>query len=88
LANYFLPNIKQPWHWVTVGTSFVTLAFFLASFGFDFYIQRASNIPKIYGTLAGFIIFMIWIYIANLILLIGAEMDTAMEELTEAGVFA
>jgi membrane protein len=88
LANYFLPNIKRPWHWVTVGTSFVTLAFFLASFGFDFYIQRASNIPKIYGTLAGFIIFMIWIYIANLILLIGAEMDTAMEELTEAGVFA
>ena len=88
LANYFLPNIKRPWHWVTVGASFVTLAFFIASFGFDFYIQRASNIPKIYGTLAGFIIFMIWIYIANLILLIGAEVDTAMEELTDAGVSA
>lgn len=88
LANYFLPNSKRAWHWVSPGTWFVTLAFFFASFGFDFYIQHASNIPKIYGTLAGFIIFMIWIYIANLILLIGAETDTAMEESTEAGVSA
>jgi membrane protein len=88
LVNYFLPNVKRSWHWITVGTSFVTLAFFLASFGFDFYIQHASNIPKIYGTLAGFIIFMIWIYIANIILLIGAETDTAIEELTHPGVTA
>jgi membrane protein len=88
LVNYFLPNVKRSWHWITVGTSFVTLAFFLASFGFDFYIQHASNIPKIYGTLAGFIIFMIWIYIANIILLIGAETDTVIEELTHPGVTA
>lgn len=88
LVNYFLPNVKRSWHWITVGTSFVTLAFFLASFGFDFYIQHASNIPKIYGTLAGFIIFMIWIYIANIILLIGAETDTVIEELTHPGATA
>src|ERR1700730_9435214 len=65
LINYFLPNVKQRWHWITIGRSFVTLAFFLASVGFDFYIKHASNIPKIYGALAGFIIFMIWIYIAG-----------------------
>jgi membrane protein len=88
LLNYFLPNVKRAWRWITPGTSLVTLAFFLASFGFDFYIQHASNIPRIYGTLAGFIIFMIWIYIASLILLIGAETDTAMEDLAGAGVTA
>ena len=36
----------------------------------------------------GFIILMIWIYMANLILLIGAETDTALEELTDMGASA
>jgi membrane protein len=88
LINYFLPNVKQRWHWITIGRSFVTLAFFLASVGFDFYITHASNIAKIYGVLAGFIIFMLWIYIANFILLVGAETDTAIKELTNAGASA
>ena len=87
LINYFLPNVKRAWHCITPGTSFVTLAFFLASIAVDFYVQHASNIPKVYGTLAGFIIIilMTWIYIANLILLIGAEINAALEELTDAG---
>jgi len=85
LVDYFLPNVKQAWHWLTVGKAFVTLAFFLASFGFDYYIQHASNIPKIYGALAGFTIFMTWIYIASIILLVGAETDTAIKELSHAG---
>src|SRR5260370_4034862 len=82
LINYFLPNVKQRWHWITIGRSFVTLAFFLASVGFDFYIKHASNIPKIYGTLAGFIIFMIWIYIAAFILLVDSETCSAVKQLT------
>jgi membrane protein len=88
LVYYFLPNVKRSWHWITVGSAFVTLAFFLASIGFDFYIKHASNIPKVYGTLAGFIIFLIWIYIANMILLIGAETDRVIRELRDAGVTA
>ena len=87
LINYFLPDVKRAWRRITPGTSFVTLAFFLASIAVDFYVQHASNIPKVYGTLAGFIIIilMIWIYIANLILLGGAEINAALEELTDAG---
>lgn len=88
LMNYLLPDIKRTWHWLTVGTSFVTLAFVLASVGFNFYIRHSPEIPRIYGALAGFIIFMFWIYIASLILLIGAETDTAIEELTRAGAAA
>jgi membrane protein len=88
LINYFLPNVRQRWHWITIGRLFVTLAFFLASVGFDFYITHASNIPKIYGALAGFIIFMIWIYIASFIVLVGTETDTAIKELRNAGASA
>jgi uncharacterized BrkB/YihY/UPF0761 family membrane protein len=42
-----------------------------------------SNIPKIYGALGGFIVLMLWIYAVNLIVLIGAETDTALHELRD-----
>jgi uncharacterized BrkB/YihY/UPF0761 family membrane protein len=38
-------------------------------------------LPRIYGTLAGFIVLMLWIYISTIILLVGAEADTAMAEI-------
>ncbi len=88
LANYFLPSGKCSWHWLTPGTSFVAVTFVLGSVGLDFYIEHSSIVPKVYGTLAGVIIFMIWIYMASLVLLIGAETDTAIKELTQERVFA
>ena len=88
LVNYFLPSGKRSWNWLSPGTSFVALTFVLASFGFDYYIQHSSIIPRVYGALAGVIIFMIWIYMSSLILLIGAETDTAIKELTQQRAFA
>jgi membrane protein len=80
LINYFLPAKARPWRWLTPGTIFVALAFAAATLGFNFYVAHGSNIPKIYGALAGFIVLMLWIYVANLILLIGAETDTVLRE--------
>jgi membrane protein len=81
LANYFLPDGKRTRRWLTPGTSFVAITFVLASVAFNIYIQHSPNIPRVYGTLAGFIVFMMWIYMANLILLIGAETDAAIAEM-------
>jgi uncharacterized BrkB/YihY/UPF0761 family membrane protein len=44
-------------------------------------VAYGSNIPRIYGALGGFIVLMLWIYAVNLIVLIGAETDTALHEL-------
>jgi membrane protein len=87
LINYFLPAEGRPWRWYSPGTVFVALAFGVATLGFDFFVTHGSNIPKIYGALAGFVVLMLWIYAANLILLIGAETDTAVRarRLHEAG---
>ena len=87
LINYFLPNGDRPWRWLTPGTALVGLSFFMASMAFNFYLQHFSNYPKFYGTLAGFIILMVWIYISSVILLIGAETDNAMEKLKALGAF-
>ena len=81
LLNYFLPAVKRPWRWLSPGTVFVVLSFGLASLGLNLYVRFSTMLPRIYGTLAGFIILMLWIYISTAILLIGAETDKVMDEL-------
>jgi membrane protein len=87
LIHYFLPDSKRPWRWLSPGTLFVAISFVLASLGLNLYARYNSMLSRIYGTLAGFIILMLWIYISTVILLIGAEADTAMAEVRkhEAG---
>lgn len=80
LINYFLPARGRPWRWFTPGTIFVALAFTVATLGFNFYVAHGSNIPEIYGALAGFVVLMLWVYAANLLLLIGAETDAALRD--------
>jgi membrane protein len=81
LINYFLPARSRPWRWVTPGTIFVASGFAIATLRFNSYVAYGSNVPKIYGALGGFIVLMLWIYAVNLIVLIGAETDTALHEL-------
>lgn len=81
LLNYFLPAVKRRWRWLTPGTVLVVLSFGLASLGLNLYVHYSPMLPRIYGTLAGFIVLMLWIYISILILLIGAETDRVVDEL-------
>jgi membrane protein len=88
LVNYFLPNVKRPWRWLTSGTVFVAFSLLAMSAGFNFYLQHFGNYPKFYGTMAAFIILMTWIYVTSLILLIGAEIDSVTEKLRRRGATA
>jgi membrane protein len=85
LVNYFLPNVKRRWHWLTPGTVFVVLTMVAGSGIFNFYLRHFGSYPKFYGTMAGFIILMFWIYLASLILLIGAETDCVIERMRSRG---
>jgi membrane protein len=88
LLNYFLPNIKRQWHWLTPGSIFVVLAMVVGSAVFNFYLRHFGDYPKFYGALAGFIILLTWVYIASLLLLIGAETDSIVENLKRRGADA
>jgi membrane protein len=79
LVNYFLPAMKRPWRWLPPSTIFVALVYVAASALFDFYVDRFGAFPKVYGALAGFVVLMLWIYMASLILLIGAETERVLE---------
>ena len=77
---YATPNVKQPkFRWVSVGAAVAILIWVLASVAFGFYVSNFGSYNKTYGSLAGIIVFLLWLWITNLALLFGAEVDAELE---------
>jgi len=77
---YATPNVRQPkFRWVSVGAAVAILVWVLASVAFGFYVTHFSSYNKTYGSLAGIIVFLLWLWITNLALLFGAEVDAELE---------
>jgi membrane protein len=85
------PNVRQPrFRWVSVGATVAILVWVLASVAFGFYVGNFGSYNKTYGSLAGVIVFLLWLWITNLALLLGAEVDAELERARElqAGIEA
>ena len=81
---YFTPNVRQPrFRWVSVGAAVAILAWIVASLGFGFYVSTFGSYNKTYGSLAGVVVFLLWLWITNLALLFGAEIDAELERVRE-----
>ncbi|HUN62409.1 MAG TPA: YihY/virulence factor BrkB family protein [Candidatus Sulfotelmatobacter sp.] len=78
LMNYFLPGKRLPWRWVTPGSLLTSVCFILASALLSLYVNHSPNMARVYGTLTGFIGMMLWIYLVNLSILLGAQTDAAV----------
>jgi len=77
---YATPNAKQPkFRWISMGALLAIVVLAIGSVGFGFYITNFSNYDRTYGSLAGVIVFLLWLWIANLALLFGAEFDAELE---------
>ncbi|MBA3301135.1 MAG: YihY/virulence factor BrkB family protein, partial [Thermoleophilaceae bacterium] len=77
---YVGPNVRQPkFRWVSMGGVVAVLVWILASAGFAFYVANFGSYNKTYGTLGGIITFLVWLWISNLALLFGAELDAELE---------
>jgi membrane protein len=91
ILYYATPNVAQPrFRWLSVGALLAVLVWVLASAGFGFYVSRFASYNKTYGALAGVIVFLLWLWITNLALLFGAELDAELERGRElqAGIAA
>lgn len=74
------PNVRQPsFLWITPGGLLAVLMWIIASAGFAVYVANFASYSKTYGALAGVIVFLIWLWISNLALLLGAELDAELE---------
>ncbi|MDF2508310.1 MAG: Ribonuclease, partial [Microbacterium sp.] len=80
ILYYATPNAKQPkFRWISIGALLAIVVLALATLAFGFYIANFSNYERTYGSLAGIVIFLLWLWIANLALLFGAEFDAELE---------
>jgi membrane protein len=80
LLTWVGPNVKQPkFRWITPGAAVGLLILIVASVGFAFYVGNFGSYNATYGTLGGVIVFLIWLWIANLALLFGVEVDAELE---------
>src|SRR6202011_6177234 len=78
LINHFLPDVKRPFRWFTIGNTFSVTGIVIVSIGFNVFLLYSPTVPQVYTVLAGFVILMTWIYVANVIVLIGTELDMAI----------
>ena len=73
------PNVKQPFRFISPGSVLAVLGWVIASVGFAFYVSNFSSYNKTYGALAGPIVFLLWLYISNICVLLGAELNAELE---------
>ncbi|KPI00114.1 ribonuclease BN [Actinobacteria bacterium OV450] len=79
LLYWAAPNARgRGFRWVTPGSFLALVIWMAASAGFAFYVANFGSYNKTYGTLAGVIIFLVWLWITNLAVLLGLEFDAEM----------
>ena len=80
LLYWATPNIRPPkFRWLSVGAAVAIVVWVVASLAFGLYVANFSSYNKTYGALAGVIVFLLWLWITNLALLFGAELDSELE---------
>jgi len=78
------PNVKQPgFRWLTPGGVVAVVLWILASAAFAFYVANFGSYNKTYGSLAGVIIFLVWLWVSNIAVLLGAEVNAEVERARE-----
>ncbi|MDT4980105.1 MAG: rane protein [Pseudonocardiales bacterium] len=89
LLYWACPNVKQPgFRWITPGGVLAVFVWLLASGLFAVYVALSGSYNKTYGTLATVIVFLVWLWITNIAILLGAEFnaETQRQRAIEAGL--
>jgi membrane protein len=74
------PNVKQPgFRWLSPGGILAVIGWVIASAAFAFYVANFGSYNETYGALAGPIVFLVWLWISNIMILLGAEFNAELE---------
>ncbi|PVG80700.1 YihY/virulence factor BrkB family protein [Nocardioides gansuensis] len=79
----YAPDRDAPrFSWVSTGAVTATVIWLAASLGFSLYVDNFGNYSKTYGALAGVVVLLLWLWITNFIVLLGAEINAEAEQQT------
>ncbi|MGB3329890.1 MAG: YihY/virulence factor BrkB family protein [Thermomicrobiales bacterium] len=80
LVYYVAPNVKQPFRLITPGSVLAVVLWLLASVGLSLYIANFSNYSATYGSLAGAVILLFYLYVSSAVILLGAEVNAEVHK--------
>jgi len=79
LLYWASPNARQGFRWVTPGGILAVVVWVIASVAFAIYVANFGSYNKTYGSLASVIIFLVWLWLSNTAILLGAELNAELE---------
>ncbi|TQO20351.1 membrane protein [Rhodoglobus vestalii] len=81
---YYTPNLRQErLRWISPGAVFAIVAWGISTAAFGFYVSTIANYDRVYGWLGGALALLIWLYISNLALVAGVEVDAEFTRLRQ-----
>lgn len=80
LLYWASPNVRHPgWRWVTPGSVLAVALWIAASLGFTLYVSVFGSFSAVYGSIGGVLVFLLWLWLSNIAILLGAELDAELE---------
>ena len=80
ILYYASPNVRQPaFRWLTAGGILAVVVWILASAAFGIYVASFGSYNKTYGSLGAVMIFLVWLWLTNVAILLGAELNAEIE---------
>lgn len=75
VTYWAIPSVRPKWRLITPGTVFATTAWLLVTQGFRLWVENFGRYNEIYGTLAGVVALLMWLYLTGTVLLMGGQID-------------
>jgi membrane protein len=80
ILYYAAPNVRQPgFKWISPGAVVAVIVWILASVAFAVYVAAFGSYNKTYGSLGSVIVFLVWLWLTNVAVLFGAELNAELE---------
>ena len=80
ILYYATPNVRQPgFRWITPGAILAVAVWIIVSAAFALYVANFGSYNKTYGSLGGIVIFLVWLWLTNASVLLGAELNAELE---------
>jgi membrane protein len=80
LLYWAAPNVKHPgFRWISPGGVLAVIGWLIASAAFALYVANFGSYNKTYGALGGVVVFLVWLWISNIMILLGAEFNAELE---------
>lgn len=80
------PNVHVRARWITAGSCLALLIWLVVSGGFAFYVAHFASYNRTYGTLAGAVVFLVWLWVSNVAILLGLTFDAELARQRNAAI--